>query len=228
MITWNEVLSILFITIPVGFVFGILVCSKNWFKHPVFSILINNKPLVIYIRVLGVVICKVGEPNFMNNWNTFLFTIYSNFYVTLRWFIFGHKVDKMWLVKTESMIFIKKLVFGKKKITYIRNEGAKAFLIKIDNYSTLGDYFVAGSRTVKQRFKKTIHETGYLLIGECEGISGKCFVVAANEYSLRIKMTDIYINLYTLGVMAGKLNIMVAKATANMNQQTQKGRSIDA
>lgn len=228
MITWNEVWVILAALALVGFGFGILSSSRNWFKRPILAILINNAPLVIYIRVFGIKVCRIGEPDYLNDWNTFSFNFYCNFYTTIKWCIYGHQLNKVCLLKTEFKSMMRKIIYGKKKVIYVRKPGAMAFLVLTGPYGTKGDYFVAGNRTIKQRFKKTIHETGYLLIGECDMFAGKCFIETPDKESLRMKMIEVYENLNTLSNIAGKLNLMVAKATANVKRVAGEGRVIDA
>lgn len=227
MITMHEVWVILGALVIVGLVYGLIKSTLNWFAAPIISILINNAPLVIYVRVFGITICRIGKPDYYNEWNTFLFSLYFNFYLTIKWSIYDHQLNKMWLLKTELKSLLRKIVFGKKKTFYKRDRGAKAILVHIKDYSTYGDYFVSGTRTVKQRFKKTVHETGYLLIGECEFIMGKAFMAVASEEELVVKMTETHRNIASLYNSASRLTAMTNALNAKMKNAAYEGRVVD-
>lgn len=219
MITLQEFWTIAIALATVFVIFGITRVSSNWLKYPVLAILVNTEPFVLYIRLLGITICKIGKPDYFNNWNTFSFIIHGNALIAYKWFIYGHQKSSMIFVKNEINNWLSKTTFGKKYITYARAPGVTAFDLHIEEFSKQSNYFVMGTRTVKQRFKRTIVEYGFILIGECELYDGKCFIEASNQEQLRVKMTEIYRTMYALSKAASDLSSMVAMADANMRKQ---------
>lgn len=227
MITLQEFWTIAIALATVFVIFGIVRVSHNWLKYPVLAILVNTEPFVLYIRLLGITICKIGKPDYFNNWNTFSFIIHGNALIAYKWFIYGHQKSSMIFVKNEISNWLSKVIYGKKRITYTRAPGVIALRLCIEEFSKQSNYFVMGTRTVKQRFKRTIVEYGFILIGECELYNGKCFIEASNQEQLCAKMTEVYRTMYALNKAATDLTAMVTKADANLRKQANDGVTID-